>query len=436
MRLAPEFVPSRVLLDAALDGFGAQSTLPDVTVMAVSGGSDSMALLRLARIWWALAGKRIIALTVDHGLRAESADEARQVAAWCEALGVEHHALKWTHDGQGNLSAAAREGRYRLMAEFCKAREIEHIYTGHTMDDQAETVLMRFARGSGVDGLAGMAAETPIWGITLMRPFVLSQTRESLRAILAELKQSWIDDPTNDDLSYDRVKARALVKELEPLGVTPALLASLAHRMDLAKRVLQNEADKLANSALTFSPLGFATLDVDALASAELETACRLIGQATTAMSGGGFRASLQFEEQIVTMARMRAREGGLTQKRCIFRPDGDRFHILREPERCAPMTQSSDKSGIWDMRFSYEIGVEDDQTGLSVGPIGASGLTQIPKEYDGFSAAWLQAPREARLTAPGLWRGDTLLSAPLAPWAVNLDAPTLRVRTVWPASC
>lgn len=416
--------------------FGEHSDLPHTAAMAVSGGSDSMALLRLAHIWWRLAGKTITGLTVDHGLRAKSADEAKQVAVWCAALGVEHYVLEWRHDGHGNLSAAAREGRYRVMAEFCKTHGIAHLYTGHTADDQAETVLMRFARGSGVDGLAGMASETPIWGLTLMRPFLRHQTREGLRSILREFEQEWIDDPTNDDPSYDRVKARALVKELAPLGVTSASLAILAHRMDLAKRVLQGEADKLEKAALTFSALGFVTLDVDALAGAELETACRVIGKATAALSGGGFRASLRFEEQIVAMAMTRARRGGITQKRCIFRPDGDRLHVLREPKRCDPHAHPAEKSGLWDSRFAYEIEGVADLSGLAVGALGELGLTQIPRDYDRFSMAWCDAPREVQLATPGLWRGDMLLSAPLAPWTAADATPTLHIRTVWPASC
>jgi len=436
VRLDRDLVPSRVLLDAMRDAFGEKTSLPDPVAIAVSGGSDSVALLRLAHVWWGLAGKTIIALTVDHSLRPESADEARQVAAWCASLGVEHRTLKWQHAGQGNLSAAARNGRYSLMANFCQTRGISRLYTGHTTDDQAETVLMRFARGSGVDGLAGIASETSIWGLTLVRPFIRNQSRESLRSILREFGQEWIDDPTNDDRSYDRVKARALVKELEPLGVTQASLASLAHRMDLAKRVLQNEADKLAKSALILSPLGFATLDVDALEAAELETACRVIARATAALSGGGFRASLQFEERIVAMALTRARGGGVTQKRCIFRPDGERFHILREPERCASQAQSGKDSGIWDTRFVYEIRDRSDADDLFIGALGATGLAQIPKDYDALSIAWRDAPREARLTTPGLWRGDTLLSAPLAPWVASDATPSLLIRTVWPASC
>jgi len=205
-----------------------------------------MALLRLAHHYWGVADRSLVALTVDHGLRPEAAHEAAQVAGWCDALGVEHHILNWAFDGKGNLSAAAREGRYQLMADFCQSRGIGHLYTGHTIDDQAETVLMRFARGSGVDGLAGMARETALWGVTVVRPFLAVASRVDLRAILKEYGQFWIDDPTNDDPSYDRVKARELFTHLGPLGISVRSLSGLAHRMGLAKDVLEREAAELA----------------------------------------------------------------------------------------------------------------------------------------------------------------------------------------------
>ena len=134
-KLSPEFQPSYKLLDALADCFERPQDLPDMAAVAVSGGSDSMALLRMAHYLWERHEKQIVALTVDHGLRPESVGEAKQVAAWCASLGVEHHVLKWAYDGKGNLSAAAREGRYRLMADFCTSRGIERLYTAHTMDD-------------------------------------------------------------------------------------------------------------------------------------------------------------------------------------------------------------------------------------------------------------------------------------------------------------
>ena len=391
-----------------------------------------MALLRLAHLHWGACEKEIVALTVDHGLRTESTKEALRVAAWCDELGIEHHILNWEYSGKGNLSAAARDGRYRMMADFCASRGVEHLYTAHTMDDQAETVLMRFARGSGVDGLAGMARMTQLWGVTVVRPFIGTATRESLRAMLRQFQQTWIDDPTNDDPRYDRVKARELFGLLEPLGISVQSLSGLAHRMGLAKHVLEQEVANFIEKGLDLSPLGFATLNVDALASVSLETACRVIGQTASRIGGRSFRAHLRFEEQLVELALERAKLGGKTSGGCTFRPAGDVFHILREPARCAVNKPLTTQKGVWDGRFSYELDGDLGGQDLHIGALNEVGIAQIEKDYDGFSEAWLGAPREARLTTPGLWQGDVLLSAPLAPWASTSQGSKLHVRTVW----
>lgn len=435
-KLTPKFQSSYKLRDTQIECFGQTQDLPNTVAVAVSGGSDSMALLRLAHYYWGSCDKEIVALTVDHGLRPESADEAQQVARWCAELGIEHHTLNWTYDGKGNLSAAAREARYHLMAEFCTSRGIEHLYTAHTMDDQAETVLMRFARGAGVDGLAGMARSTELWGISVVRPFIGTATREDLRALLDEFEQTWIDDPTNDDPSYDRVKARELFEHLEPLGISVQSLSGLAHRMAIAKHVLEQEAASFIKNGLHLSPLGFATLNVDVLASISLETACRVIGQTASRIGGRGFRAHLRFEEQLVELALERSKIGGKTSGGCTFRPAGDFFHILREPARCEPRVPISTPGGTWDGRFDYEIVGELDGQDLQIGAVDEAGLAQIGKDYDGFSEIWQAAPREARLTTPGLWRGDVLLSAPLAPWVSDPTSPKLHIRTVWSKTC
>ena len=150
---------------------------------------------------WALS-----AVTVDHGLRAESAAEAEFVAAACAKIGVSHETLKWNRSqSTGNLQDQARRGRYGLIARWAQGRRITHIALGHTADDQAETFLMNLARGSGIDGLAGMRHRWSDDGITWTRPFLL-QDRADLRAWLSRRGIAWVDDPSNEDTAYQRVK--------------------------------------------------------------------------------------------------------------------------------------------------------------------------------------------------------------------------------------
>lgn len=174
--------------------------------VAVSGGADSLALLLLAREAF---GARVRAVTVDHGLRAESAAEAAKVTAICAGLAVPHAVLRW--EGRRptvNVQAAARAARYRLMAGWCADEGIAWLLTAHHADDQAETLLMRLARGAGIGGLAGVRAMRPLApGVMLLRP-LLAARRADLAAIVDAAGLTPIDDPSNRDPRYDRTQVR------------------------------------------------------------------------------------------------------------------------------------------------------------------------------------------------------------------------------------
>ena len=176
--------------------------------IAVSGGPDSVALLLLANA--AFPG-RIVALTVDHGLRAEAAAEAAGVAALCTARGIPHATLHWAGAKPvANVQAEARRARYALLRDWCATARIGLLLTGHHADDQAETLLMRLARGSGA-GLAGIRALRPLGaGVLLVRP-LLGIRRADLGAIVAQAGIVPVADPTNDDPHYDRTHARRLL---------------------------------------------------------------------------------------------------------------------------------------------------------------------------------------------------------------------------------
>lgn len=184
--------------------------------IAVSGGPDSLALLLLAA---AVRPGAVEVATVDHGLRAESADEALTVTRICAELGVPHSVLAVTVEPGASLQAQAREARYQALAHWAEERGLSAIATAHHLDDQAETLLMRIARGSGVGGLAGVQASRPLPnGVQLVRP-LLGWRRSELESIVAGAGLTPIDDPSNADERYDRTRARALLAStqwLEP----------------------------------------------------------------------------------------------------------------------------------------------------------------------------------------------------------------------------
>ena len=210
-------------------------------VLAVSGGPDSIALMWLAARWRhaLLRGPRLVAVTVDHGLRAEAAREARDVKRLARALELEHRTMRWSGVKPGSgLPAAARAARYRLLAKAARESGATHILTAHTRDDQAETLLMRMFRGSGIAGLAAMARETEREGVRLARPF-LNVSKSQLVATLKKAKLAFADDPTNRDLNFTRPRIRAVMPMLAAEGGDARNLARLASRLGRANGAIE-----------------------------------------------------------------------------------------------------------------------------------------------------------------------------------------------------
>ena len=201
----------------------------DVLALAVSGGADSMALLALGHA--ALPG-RVIAATVDHGRRAAAADEAAMVAAWCAERGVPHETLAADRAiGPSDIQAGARAMRYDLLARWARGAGATQLATAHHADDQAETFLMRAARGSGPAGLAGIRASRALGTITLVRP-LLDWRRAALRALVETHGIPFVDDPSNRDERFERVRVRRLLAAepwLDPLQ----LAAAAAHAAEV-----------------------------------------------------------------------------------------------------------------------------------------------------------------------------------------------------------
>ena len=210
-------------------------------VLAVSGGPDSIALMWLAARWRrALArGPRLIAVTVDHGLRAEAAREARDVKRLARALDLPHRTLRWTGTKPNTgLPAAARSARYRLLAQAARQNHATHILTAHTRDDQAETLLMRLLRGSGIAGLAAMGRESERDGLLLARPF-LNVSKSQLVATLKKAKLDFADDPSNRDTNFTRPRIREVMPVLAAEGGDVRSLARLASRMARANQAVE-----------------------------------------------------------------------------------------------------------------------------------------------------------------------------------------------------
>ncbi len=326
--------------------------------LAVSGGSDSVALLRLAARW--NGGPKLSVLTVDHGLRAEAALEAARVAAWANELGLPAHVLTLPpHKPQAAIQAAARQARYRRMAEWCAANRAQGVVTAHTLDDQAETLLMRLARGSGVDGLSAMAAHTVLHGMRVFRP-LLDISRERLKAMLDAVGQEFIDDPSNSDTAFERVRLRKAQSSFRALGLTPEALALSAKRLGRARRALDEAAAALEAYCVAYQPEGHAVIDAKSYLDAPEEMQIRVLLRVLAIAGGPAPQPQLAAVERAV--AWMAAGTGAsrtlggcrATRRRASF-IIGREIGRMRTPR----LTIHPGETILWDSRFAVRLAPE-----------------------------------------------------------------------------
>ncbi len=371
--------------------------LPEAPLgVAVSGGGDSVALLLLLH----KAGYKLKAATVDHRLRPEAAEEAATVARLCKSLGVPHAVLVWRHGALGgNVQAAARAARQDLLAGWARGQGLRDIVLGHTLDDQAETVLMRLARGSGVDGLSGMAMKRREGGLCWHRP-LLHVKRAALRAYLRQEGVAWVEDPGNDDLKYDRVKARKALEILAPLGVEARGLANTAAHMRRARGALEAATLALSRRCATVSEAG--ELALTGWEDAPREVQLRLLAGALGWVAGAGYRPRFAALEGLLDSC-LSGEKFGKTLHGCLVSRRKNAIVINREPAATPP---AGPVLPLWDGRWEIGIGAADN---LQIRALGEDGLHCCTHWRDSGHS------RAALLASPSFWRGGELQAAPLA---------------------
>lgn len=229
---------------------------------AVSGGGDSLALALLLNDWAAARGGKIIAFTVDHALRPGSGDEARRAGEILRGKNIAHKILTWSGEKPAtHIQEKARQARYDLLLAACRAQGCARLALAHNAEDQAETFWMRLAHGSGLDGLAGMAAARDAEGVTLLRP-LLSFSRAELRATCAAYGVQWIDDPSNENEKFLRVRLRRFEDVLAAEGLTPERLSQTAQKLARAREALEFYTAQAFMDCVTVHPEAHAALDL------------------------------------------------------------------------------------------------------------------------------------------------------------------------------
>ncbi|WP_416795682.1 tRNA lysidine(34) synthetase TilS [Ciceribacter azotifigens] len=355
---------------------------PSRILVAISGGSDSTGLL-LALHRRIAAGDQphtLFAATIDHALRPDSALEAARVAAFCRDLGIPHETRRWLGEKPTTgISVAAREARYRLLADIAAEFRADLLVTGHTADDQAETVAMRTARAPSPHGLAGMAPATlydrRLW---IVRPF-LSARRAAIRAFLTRNGLGWIDDPSNVNPAYERVRTRmALSQAIPDAGRTAAT----------RRTRLSGEAANLLRSTATVRHGTIVRLAPEAF-DAEPEVLRHALAFLLAVLGG---RSYLPASEQMdrVTALALAPGHGRATAARTLCWKRADGFYLMREDRNLPQFTVAPGRTALWDDRFLVTNGGEDE---IRVGP-----GPELPAGEDDRSAPRLLARHRARV--------------------------------------
>jgi len=375
-------------------------------VVAVSGGADSMALALLADGWARDRDGKITALTVDHRLRPDSAAEAARVATWLGRRGIAHATL--VRDGpapRGDVQAAAREARYGLLEAWCAAHGVLHLLTGHQREDQAETVLLRLARGSGLDGLAGMAALTEHAQCRVLRP-LLGQRRTRLADTLVALGQAWIDDPSNRNPTFARARLRRAEAFLAEEGLGAERLAATASRLGRARAAIEPVVAALLARAVWFHPAGFAWLAPAELGVAPDEIGLRALATLLASVAGASYPPRLASIERLYREID-RETMPGRTLGGCRILPRRGRLLVCREPEAVEPpLPAPPGATTLWDHRFELRLPASA-PAGLTLGALG----DDAPDGAASRLAATL--PAAARATLPALRDEEGLVAVP-----------------------
>ncbi len=391
---------------------------PQKLALALSGGRDSVALLKLCAGYARARGLSLCAYTVDHGLRAEAADEARRAGEWAKAAGAAHRILRWSGDKpSAGVQAAARQARYRLLIEAAQEDGCGALMTAHTLDDQAETLFMRLARSAGPKGLASMREESlvasgPGAPVRLLRP-LLSFSRGEITRWLEGEGQDFVDDPSNDDPAFERVRVRALLAALGEQDIlTAKALGETARRMAAAAdRLAKAEDDLFDHSGGCFYGWGGISLDRwDPQASGAAGLARRLVHAA----GGGAFAPN---EDAAAEAFAGAVSTGGGALAGALLRRWKGRFWVVREPAallgragEAAAAPEPLQGALLWDRRFI--VSARDGAQDLAVAALGGAG-----KSFLGPRAGLFPGPAEALSTLPGLYRRGVLIAALSSPF-------------------
>lgn len=375
--------------------------------LAVSGGPDSMALAYCVKRW----GLRdCVALIVEHGLRPESAEEAACVRTRLLDMGVAAEILPWTHgDLSGRIHEIAREARYGLLFAACRRLGAGDLLLAHHSGDQAETVLMRLAKGSGIDGLAGIPPQQEREGIRLVRPF-LGLTKERLIATCDAAKIAYVTDPSNASAKYARGRLRKILPLLEAEGLSVGNLTMLATRAREAKEALGFVTAEFLKTAARAEIGGTVCLKRQSLRDIPRAIALRALTAALRLVHDDAYPPEYAPLSALLDEVVQGGKSATRTLYGCMVSVSANKVTVLREPSAAKEAVPLSPGGSVfWDGRWTIFS-----DSSVPAGTIRALG--EIPHQtLDALAPGLRKLVPQGRVRAslPGLWDGEKLRAIP-----------------------
>ncbi len=383
---------------------------PEVAV-AVSGGADSLAAALLVHEWARRRGGRAIGLIVDHGLRDESADEAALVAQRLSKLNIKPLVLQWHGEKpSANVQAEARQARYQLLSDCCARNGVLHLVLGHHRDDQAETFMMRLSRGSGLYGLAAMSAVQEQADCRILRPLLTLPKRRLLETLHARGIE-YVEDPSNQNRNYARIRFRDLLTSLAAEGLPASRLAETSRRLGRARSATDVVVAAALARAVSLHPSGVAFLEPRILMTLPRDVALRCLARTLATVSGSDYGPRMERLEKLLEKI-LGGLTLGVTLSGCRLVPWRQILVICRENR---PLPQIPLVAGCltrWDGRFDVLLAqnLEVPAGQFTIGALGPEGWAQIRKEIDPISSGFPPLAGEAALA---IRKAGEIVSAP-----------------------
>jgi len=396
--------------------FGPFESTPEIAV-GVSGGADSLLLALLLQKWVLKKNGKLTALIVNHNLRSESITEIKSLKGWLRKRKINYKVFHWLGEKpKTGIQEIARSIRLKMLTDWCLQKGIIHLCLAHNLNDQAETFLIRLSRGSAVYGLSAMAPISVYKHARLLRPFLFIEKKRIILT-LKKMKQNWIEDPSNKNTNFQRVRIRNIISLLDKEGIDNNRLSETSKNLGRAKAAILENVSSLAAESVSIYPEGYVILDRRKFLKAPEEIRLRLLSHILMCVSGKEFPPRLKNLERLNQRLCLSKSSISSTLHGCQIEflkklTPNNKITFFRE------MASIQDKKillngkpYVWDNRFQVSCDIKSKNTDIYCAKLGTVGLKQVSKLFPDEGVALI--PHKVKLTLPAVWAGRRLLSVP-----------------------